>query len=174
MTKKKDIKPVIRKFKSQLYPITLYFILHSDEKTRKKFGYTDNFENESAVTCSNGKDIAIIISEKLLNGPAEVLIGTIVHECFHMTADVMYDIGEKLSVDHQEPWAYLIMKRLECANEKLPEKQKEIGIERIKGLFIEEAAISGLNFMLINTEYDFDETVDSLVNFIEEYEGEQK
>ena len=65
-----------------------------------------------------------------------------------------------------------IMKRLECANEKLPEKQKEIGIERIKDLFLEETAISGLNFMLINTEYDFNETVDSLVNFIEEYEGE--
>ena len=52
------------------------------------------------------------------------------------------------------------------------EIEKEIGIERIKDLFLEETAISGLNFMLINTEYDFNETVDSLVNFIEEYEGE--
>ena len=124
MTKKKDIKPVIRKFKSQSYPFTLYFILHSDEKTRKKFGYTDNFENESAVTCSNGKDIAIIISEKLLNDPAEVLIGTIVHECFHMTADMMYGIGEKLSVDHQEPWAYLIGWAVECVMKIVKEDRK--------------------------------------------------
>lgn len=124
MTKKKDIKPVIRKFKSQLYSFTLYFILHSDEKTRKKFGYTNNFENAVAVTCSNGKDIAIIISEELLNRPAEELIGTIAHECFHMTADVMYGIGESLSVEHQEPWAYLIGWATECVMKVVKEDRK--------------------------------------------------
>lgn len=124
MTKKKDIKPIIRKFKSQLYPFTLYFILHSDEKTRKKFGYTNNFENAVAVTCSNGKDIAIIISEESLNRPAEELIGTIAHECFHMAAEVMYGIGESLSVEHQEPWAYLIGWAVECVMKVVKEDRK--------------------------------------------------
>lgn len=98
--------------------------MHSDEKTRKKFGYTNNFENASAVTCSNSKDIAIILSEELLNGPAEVLIGTIAHECLHMVAEVMYGIGEKLSVEHQEPWTYLIGWAVECVTKVVKEDRK--------------------------------------------------
>lgn len=124
MTKKKDLKPVIRKFKSQLYPFTLYFVIHSDEKTRKKYGYTNNFEHEDAVTCTNNLNVAIIISDDLLNGPAEKLIGVIAHECFHMTAEVMCGIGENLSVKHQEPYAYLIGWAVECVMKVVKEDKK--------------------------------------------------
>ena len=41
-----------------------------------------------------------------------------------MAADVMYDIGEKLSVDHQEPWAYLIGWAVECVMKIVKEDRK--------------------------------------------------
>lgn len=62
----------------------------------------------------------------------------------------------------------IITKRLEKANEKLPEQLKDI--DKVKTAFVEEVEKSFTNYIVINTENQIDECIDVIIERIKEME----
>lgn len=127
----------ILKFKDPIYRNTIYFIF--DEPNSKIAGFVKkkadhdvklNFENYCAYLVAATINTFLLIVQDTKNDFNQTLL----HECFHLTAQVMRACGVELTRESEEAYAYYmewVFNECLTRRNKFIEKQQQVGATSI-------------------------------------------